>query len=40
MFAAKRLKVSPSSLTLEQLDAGLIRAGPGILDRAIGGISA
>src|SRR3979409_389355 len=26
MFAAKRLKVSPSSLTLEQLDAGLISA--------------
>ena len=26
MFAAKRLKVSPSALTLEQLDAGLISA--------------
>ena len=26
MFAAKRLKVSPSALTLEQLDAGLIGA--------------
>src|ERR1700751_6140431 len=26
MFAAKRLKVSPSALTLEHLDAGLISA--------------
>ena len=26
MFAAKKLKVSPSALTLEQLDAGLISA--------------
>ena len=26
MFAAKRLKVSPSALTLEQLDAGLVSA--------------
>ena len=26
MFAAKRLKVTPSALTLEQLDAGLISA--------------
>jgi len=26
MFAAKRLKISPSALTLEQLDAGLISA--------------
>ena len=26
VFAAKRLKVSPSALTLEQLDAGLISA--------------
>jgi len=31
VFAAKRLKVSPSALTLEQLDAGLVGASWSIL---------